>query len=264
MARPGPRAGLAVSGQRRVVALYDARKPPNARRGLAMRRAVRYEGNRDRADIGPAKDNLPAEVTRFIGRRRELPAIGDAIERHRLVTLRGAGGVGKTRLALRVAADLRMSFADGCWLVQLSPLQAPELLARTVSEALGLPDEAAGDAPQVLAQNLAERELLLLLDTCEHLTGPARSSPRCCWPPRPGCASWRRAAPPLALPDEHSLLITPLELPAADDATAAHADAVTLFVDRATGGGARLRAHPGEHPRRRRAVPAARRDSARP
>ena len=63
------------------------------------------------------RNNLPAEVTRFIGRRRELPAIANAIERHRLVTLRGAGGVGKTRLALRVAADLRDSFADGCWLV---------------------------------------------------------------------------------------------------------------------------------------------------
>jgi len=116
------------------------------------------------------RNNLPAEVTRFIGRRRELPAIADAIERHRLVTLRGAGGVGKTRLALRVAADLRDSFTDGCWLVQLSPLRAPGLLARTVSEALGLPDEAAGDAPRVLAQNLAERELLLVLDTCEHLS----------------------------------------------------------------------------------------------
>src|SRR6266851_4017308 len=114
--------------------------------------------------------NLPAEVTRFIGRQRELAQIRKALERSRLVTLRGAGGVGKTRLALRVAADLRMSFTDGCWLVQLSPLQAPGLLARTVSEALGLPDEAAGDAPQLLAQNLAERELLLLLDTCEHLT----------------------------------------------------------------------------------------------
>ena len=77
--------------------------------------------------LGQRRDNLPAEVTRFIGRRRELPAIADAIERHRLVTLRGAGGVGKTRLALRVAADLRDSFTDGCWLVQLSPLRAPAM-----------------------------------------------------------------------------------------------------------------------------------------
>jgi predicted ATPase/DNA-binding CsgD family transcriptional regulator len=179
------------------------------------------------------RNNLPAEVTRFIGRRRELPAIADAIERHRLVTLRGAGGVGKTRLALRVAADLRGGFADGCWLVQLSPLQAPELLARTVSEALGLPDEAAGDAPRVLAQNLAERELLLLLDTCEHLTGACAELAALLLPAAPGLRILATSRSPLGLPAEHTLLITPLDLPAADDATAAHADAVTLFVDRA-------------------------------
>jgi predicted ATPase/DNA-binding CsgD family transcriptional regulator len=179
------------------------------------------------------RNNLPAEVTRFIGRRRELPAIADAIERHRLVTLRGAGGVGKTRLALRVAADLRDSFTDGCWLVQLSPLRAPGLLARTVSEALGLPDEAAGDAPRVLAQNLAERELLLVLDTCEHLTDACAELAALLLPAAPGLRILATSRSPLGLPDEHAVLITPLDLPAADDAAAAHADAVTLFVDRA-------------------------------
>jgi predicted ATPase/DNA-binding CsgD family transcriptional regulator len=179
------------------------------------------------------RNNLPAEVTRFIGRRRELPAVAGAIERHRLVTLRGAGGVGKTRLALRVAADLRDSFTDGCWLVQLSPLQAPELLARTVSETLGLPDEAAGDAPQVLARNLAERELLLLLDTCEHLTEACAELAALLLSAAPGLRILATSRSPLGLPDEHTVLITPLDLPTADDAAAAHADAVTLFVDRA-------------------------------
>jgi non-specific serine/threonine protein kinase len=180
------------------------------------------------------RNNLPVEVTRFIGRRRELPAIGEAIQRHRLVTLRGAAGVGKTRLALRAAADLRDSFADGCWLVQLSPLRAPELLARTVAAALGLPDEAAGDAPQVLARNLAERELLLLLDTCEHLTDACAELAALLLPAAPGLRILATSRAPLGLAAEHSLLISPLELPAADDATAAHADAVTLFVDRAS------------------------------
>jgi len=180
------------------------------------------------------RNNLPVEVTRFIGRRRELPAIGEAIERHRLVTLRGTAGVGKTRLALRAAARLRDSFADGCWLVQLSPLRAPELLARTVAGALGLPDEAAGDAPQVLARNLAERELLLLLDTCEHLTDACAELAALLLPAAPGLRILATSRAPLGLPAEHSLLISPLELPTADDATAAHADAVTLFVDRAS------------------------------
>jgi predicted ATPase/DNA-binding CsgD family transcriptional regulator len=218
------------AGRRRVMALYDARKPPNARRRLTVWLALRYGGIVAALTSGQ-RDNLPAEVTRFIGRRRELPAISDAIERHRLVTLRGAGGVGKTRLALRVAADLRDNFADGCWLVELSPLRAPELLARTVSEALGLPDE--GDAPQVLTRNLAERELLLLLDTCEHLTEACADLAALLLNAAPGLRILATSRSPLGLPDEHTAAITPLELPTADGAAAAHADAVALFVDRA-------------------------------
>ena len=182
--------------------------------------------------FGQRKDNLPAEVTRFIGRRRELPAVAGAVERHRLVTLRGTGGVGKTRLALRAAAGLRDSFADGCWQVQLSPLRAPGLLARTVSEALGLPDEGAGDATQVLADSLADRELLLLLDTCDHLTGACAELAPLLLAAAPGLRILATSRAPLGAPDEHSLLISPLELPA-DDAAADAADAVTLFVDRA-------------------------------
>ena len=197
-----------------------------------MRRAVPYEGIVTALPFGQRRDNLPAEVTRFIGRRRELPAITGAIERHRLVTLRGVGGVGKTRLALRAADGLRADFADGCWLVQLSPLHAPGLLARTVSAALGLPDEAAGDAPQVLADSLADRELLLVLDTCEHLTEACADLAGRLLAAAPGLRILATSRAPLGAPDEHAVLITPLELPS-DDAAAGYADAVTLFVDRA-------------------------------
>jgi predicted ATPase/DNA-binding CsgD family transcriptional regulator len=167
---------------------------------------------------GQRRDNLPAEVTRFIGRRRELPAIADAIERYRLVTLRGTSGVGKTRLALRVAADLRDAFADGCWLVQLSPLRTPELLARAVSEALGLPDEAAGDDLAVLAASLAERELLLVLDTCEHLNGAVAELAAHLLQAAPGLRILATSRAPLGAPGEEVLLISPLELPAAPPA----------------------------------------------
>ena len=181
---------------------------------------------------GQRRDNLPAEVNRFVGRRRELPAIGEALERHRLVTLRGPGGVGKTRLALHAAAGLRDAFADGCWLVQLSPLRAPELLPRAVSEALGLPDDVTGDPARALAESLAERELLLIMDTCEHLAaGCAELAGRLlAAAPRMRILATSRA--PLDAPGERTLLIGPLELPA-DDASAARADAVSLFVDRA-------------------------------
>ena len=182
--------------------------------------------------LGQRKGNLPAEGTRFIGRRRELPTIAEAIDRHRLVTLRGPGGVGKTRLALRTATEHRDSFADGCWLVQLSSLHAPELLAGTVAEALGLPDEGADDTARLLAESLAERELLLVLDACEHLAVACTELAALLLPAAPGLRILATSRVPLGLPEEHSLLITPLELPA-DHATAAYCDAVTLFADRA-------------------------------
>jgi non-specific serine/threonine protein kinase len=188
--------------------------------------------------MGQRNDNLPAEVTRFIGRRRELPAITAAIDQHRLVTLRGVGGVGKTRLALRVARAVGDTFADGCWLVELSALRSPELLPAAVSAALGLPDEAAGDALAVLARHLAERELLLVLDTCEHLVEACASVAQSLLAAAPGLRILATSREPLGVPDEHALLIAPLELPTetvTGRVTAGQADAVVLFVDRARG-----------------------------
>jgi predicted ATPase/DNA-binding CsgD family transcriptional regulator len=188
--------------------------------------------------LGQQRDNLPPEVTRFIGRRRELPAIAAALDEHRLVTLRGAGGVGKTRLALRVAGEIRDDFADGSWLVELSALRDYELLPGTVSAALGLPDEATGDPLETLAANLAERELLLVLDTCEHLVEACGSLARTLLAAAPGLRILATSREPLGVPAEHALLISPLELPAPGwppppPAHAARADAVALFVDRA-------------------------------
>jgi predicted ATPase/DNA-binding CsgD family transcriptional regulator len=188
--------------------------------------------------MGQQRDNLPPEVTRFIGRRREVPAIIAAVDQYRLVTLRGAGGVGKTRLALRVAGEIRDTFADGSWLVELSALRDYELLPGAVAAALGLPDEAAGDPLESLAANLAERELLLVLDTCEHLVEACGSLARTLLAAAPGLRILTTSREPLGVPAEHPLLIGPLELPAPGWSRpaghgAAQADAVALFVDRA-------------------------------
>src|SRR3954466_16115553 len=80
---------------------------------------------------------LPAEMTSFVGRRQEMAEVKRLLSGARLVTLAGVGGVGKTRLAVRVAADLRRAFNDGVWLVELADLERPELLATVVVEALG-------------------------------------------------------------------------------------------------------------------------------
>ncbi len=181
---------------------------------------------------GQRKDNLPAEVTRFIGRRREVAAVAAAVGRYRLVTLRGAGGVGKTRLALRATANLRDGFADGCWLVELSSLHDPGLVTRAVADALGLPDDTHGNPARQLADSLSGRALLLVLDTCEHLAPACAELARQLLAAAPGLRILATSRVPLGAPDEHVLLVTPLELPA-DDATAGYADAVTLFIDRA-------------------------------
>jgi predicted ATPase/DNA-binding CsgD family transcriptional regulator len=178
------------------------------------------------------KGNLPAEVTRFIGRRQELTEVREALERYRLVTLRGVGGVGKTRLALHAAAGLVRSFPDGVWLAELSALREPDLLARTVSAYLGLPDPASGDPLDLLMDHLAGRHLLLILDTCEHLIDACAKLVETLLRAAPRLRILATSREPLDVPGEQALLISPLEVPD-PGAPAAGTDAVALFIDRA-------------------------------
>jgi len=116
---------------------------------------------------------LPAELTSFVGRRGELAEVRRLLAGSRLVTLTGIGGVGKTRLALRAAAGLRRAFRDGVWLVQLDQLRDQALVAQAVAVALGLQDRAGYAPAASLAEYLAGRQLLLVLDNCEHLVDAA-------------------------------------------------------------------------------------------
>jgi predicted ATPase/DNA-binding NarL/FixJ family response regulator len=113
--------------------------------------------------------NAPAELTSFVGRRNELAEVKRLLGAGRLVTLTGTGGVGKTRLAVRAATDLRRAFRDGTWLADLTTLRDPELLAQTVAGALDLRVLSARWVVATLADYLALRQLLLVLDNCEHL-----------------------------------------------------------------------------------------------
>jgi AAA domain len=116
-----------------------------------------------------AGGNLPAETTSFVGRRRELADAKRALSKSRLVTLTGAGGVGKTRLAERVARDRRRAYPHGVWLVELAELPDPALLAQTVLIELSVRGQRSGDALEALTDSLRSRHLLLVLDNCEHL-----------------------------------------------------------------------------------------------
>ena len=117
--------------------------------------------------------NLPAELTSFVGRRGEVAEVRRLLSGSRLVTLTGVGGVGKTRLALRAAAGLRRAFGDGVWLVQLDQLRDEALVAQAVAGALGLHARAGFSPEAALAEYVADRQLLLVLDNCEHLVDVA-------------------------------------------------------------------------------------------
>lgn len=117
----------------------------------------------------PAEERLPVQLTSFIGRRAEIGAIQEALGNHRLVTLTGAGGAGKTRLAVRVAAQVATHYADGVWYVDLAPIADPDLVPVTVARALGLPDQPGQATMDVVAHFIRDRQMLVLLDNCEHL-----------------------------------------------------------------------------------------------
>lgn len=115
------------------------------------------------------RHNLPAQLTSFIGREGEMAEVKRTIVTHRLVTLTGPGGTGKTRLSLQVAADLLDQFPSGVWFVELAPLSNPELLSQTILAALETPVQPGKSATESLCNFFSEKTALLVLDNCEHL-----------------------------------------------------------------------------------------------
>ena len=118
--------------------------------------------------------NLPTELSSLVGRDAEVADVERLLSEAQLVTLTGVGGVGKTRLALRAAARLRPEFPDGVWLVPLDRLRDEALVPQAIAGVLGVQERAGYSGAALLADYLAQRRLLLLLDNCEHLDRPAR------------------------------------------------------------------------------------------
>ena len=116
-----------------------------------------------------AAERLPVQLTSFVGRQAEMKGIREALADNRLVTLTGAGGAGKTRLAVQVAAELATDFADGVWYVDLTPITDPEVVPVTVARALGLLDQPGEPTIDLLRRSIRDRRMLMLLDNCEHL-----------------------------------------------------------------------------------------------
>ncbi|MBV6757835.1 protein kinase domain-containing protein [Rhodococcus opacus] len=184
-----------------------------------------------------SKGTLPLELTSFVGRRSELTATKRLLSGSRLVTLTGAGGVGKTRLGLRVAAEVRRGFADGVRLVELGNLRDGALVVDVVAAVLGVRDQSARTVQDVLVDFLAARRLLLVLDNCEQLVDAvahlAETLLRAC----PDLRILATSREPLGIGGEAVLRVTPLAVPDPDRrpslAGLPRYDAVTLFVQRA-------------------------------
>ena len=169
------------------------------------------------------RSRLPADVSSFVGRRRESAEVRRLLEEGRLVTLTGPGGVGKTRLGLLVAARMAGAEPDGVHLVELGGLGDERLLGDSVAQALGLADRSARSPVEVLSEYLAGRRLLLVLDGCEHVSGACAALVGSLLRAAPGLRVLATSREPLQVSGE-ALVAVP---PAAPD------DAVELFEQRA-------------------------------
>jgi predicted ATPase/DNA-binding CsgD family transcriptional regulator len=177
---------------------------------------------------------LPAELTSFVGRRRELAETRKLLASSRMLTLTGVGGVGKTRLALRIAAEVRRTFPDGVWFVELAALHDPQLLPHTVANTLELRQVSADPAGD-LAAYLEEKRLLVVLDNCEHLTDACAVLAGKLLAAAPDLRIIATSRHVLGVEGEQILVVPPLSTPDAEVGAgdAAHYDSVSLFLDRA-------------------------------
>ena len=181
--------------------------------------------------------NLPAETTSFIGRNRELAEVRRKLTTARLVSLVGPGGVGKTRLAIRSATDLRRGFTNGAWVVGLAEVRDPALVGNAVLAALDLRDQAS-EPRALLLSFLRDKELLLVVDNCEHLLEAAALLVTDVLEAAPGVRVIATSREPLSVSGEHVLPVPPLELPPAEADESLDQlrqnEAVELFTERAS------------------------------
>jgi predicted ATPase/DNA-binding CsgD family transcriptional regulator len=188
--------------------------------------------------VSSSSHNLPLQLSRFIGRDAELVTVRGKLSSERLVTLTGPGGVGKTRLALEVAASLTNCHSNGVWLVELGSLTDPHLVPQSVALPLGVRAEAHVPVEQSLLQFLRNRDILLVLDNCEHLVDAcahlAEALLRAC----PGVTILATSRQPLRIAGEWTWRVAPLPIPNAAETPSASQllefASVRLFVDRAS------------------------------
>jgi predicted ATPase/DNA-binding CsgD family transcriptional regulator/Tfp pilus assembly protein PilF len=191
------------------------------------------------AITAPAAARLPSEPNSFVGRERDLADLGMLLADVRMLTLCGPGGVGKTRLAARLASQLSERFSGGSWLVELADVTDAALVAVRVAAVLGVREEPDRPVLETLADALRQRELLLVLDTCEHLIESIADLAHRLLTDCPGVRLLATSREPLRVRGETVWRVPPLALPPAGPAgpgplsALADSEAVRLFLDRA-------------------------------
>jgi predicted ATPase/DNA-binding winged helix-turn-helix (wHTH) protein len=180
--------------------------------------------------------NMPAAVSDFVGREQELDKLRALLAQHRLVTVTGSGGIGKTRLSLEVALSLLPEFPDGVWLAELAPLADAELVPAVMKAALGLQEGTARWTPERLAAALRGKSLLLVLDNCEHVIAAAATEAEKLLHAAPAIRILATSQEPLGSDGECVYRLHPLSLPAENTTESQGVlqhDSVRLFVARA-------------------------------
>jgi non-specific serine/threonine protein kinase len=185
---------------------------------------------------GAALHNLPVQLTSFVGRQRELTEVLALMAAHRLVTLTGTGGTGKTRLALRAAADVHHAYPDGVWFVDLAPLTDAALAPTTIAQSLGVREVTGRPVLETLRNRLRGSRLLLVVDNCEHLLPGVAYDIAALLSGAPGVMTLATSRQSLGVSGEHEYPVPPLSLPNSgrlDVRALAQTEAIALFVQRA-------------------------------
>jgi len=180
-------------------------------------------------------NNLPQQLTSFIGREREVAEAGDLLKTTRLLTLLGMGGLGKTRLSLQIAANAMGAHPDGVWFVDLAPIRDPSLVPDTTAQVLGVREEPGRPLTQTLCTHLKPLKVLLILDNCEHVVGACADFANALLRAAPQIRILATTREALRVPGEQTYPVFPLAVPdrTASVETLSQSEAVQLFMDRA-------------------------------
>jgi predicted ATPase/DNA-binding winged helix-turn-helix (wHTH) protein len=183
------------------------------------------------------RNNLPVQLTSFVGRSNAIDEIRRLLSANRLLTLVGLGGAGKTRLAINVGAQMLDEFADGVWLAELANLSDPALVPQAVASALGIAEQPGRSITDTLRSYLPSRALLLILDNCEHVLAACSEVAKLCLASSPSIRILATSRENLGITGELVFRVPPLTMPKGDQALSPQAllefEAPRLFLERA-------------------------------